>query len=202
MELVAALELAVSAQIAAASSSWSIRYVLGVARFMIGASARFNDIQHCCPKDIRATSNSIEVVAWQTKTTSVTKAQSKPCILICPQLSFSGQPWWVDFLKMMKVMSEHPTLQEMDYLLPTLGREGTGFIQRPGGYDRCLRWFRSSLASIGVDQELASSLSWHPCRVFIPHWAFQIGLPKDQRQYLGNWANENMADVYTGKSGT
>ena len=34
-------------------------------------------------------------------------------------------------------------------------------------------------------------------RVFIPDCAFQAQVPKDQRQYLGNWSSTEVADVYT-----
>jgi len=197
VELVAAMELGAAGAVGPERSSWSTRYILAIARFMVGASARFNDIQHCCPREVRVTSNSIEMVAWQSKTTSVAKPQSKPCVLICPQLSFSGAKWWLDLLKMLRSLTDHPTLGDMDYLLPTIGRDSSGIIQRPGSYERCLKWFRSSLITIGISGEKANSISWHSCRVFIPHWAFQVGISKDQRQYLGNWSNESTADVYT-----
>lgn len=31
----------------------------------------------------------------------------------------------------------------------------------------------------------------------IPDCAFQLGVPRTQRQYLGNWLTESTADVYT-----
>ena len=34
-------------------------------------------------------------------------------------------------------------------------------------------------------------------RVFMPDCAFQAHIPRDQRQYLGNWFKESTADVYT-----
>ena len=40
-------------------------------------------------------------------------------------------------------------------------------------------------------------LTWHPFRVFMPDCAFQAHVPRDQRQYLGNWMAESTADVYT-----
>jgi hypothetical protein len=40
-------------------------------------------------------------------------------------------------------------------------------------------------------------LSWHSFRVFIPDGAYQLGMPRDQRQYLGNWTTENIADIFT-----
>ena len=34
-------------------------------------------------------------------------------------------------------------------------------------------------------------------RVLVPDCAFQLQIPPDQRQYLGNWMTESTADVYT-----
>ena len=33
--------------------------------------------------------------------------------------------------------------------------------------------------------------------VFIPDCAYQLGIPRAQRQYLGNWQTESTADIYT-----
>ena len=34
-------------------------------------------------------------------------------------------------------------------------------------------------------------------RVFVPDCAYQLGFPRDQRQYLGNWTTETTAGIYT-----
>eukprot|EP00434_Breviolum_minutum_P001097 symbB.v1.2.000961.t1/scaffold39.1/size394969/5 len=49
----------------------------------------------------------------------------------------------------------------------------------------------------GVDQDLVTPLTWHSFRVFIPDCAYQLGIPRAQRQYLGNWQTESTADIYT-----
>ena len=175
---------------------FSSRLIMTVARFMAGSSARFNDIQHCRPKDIRLTSNSLEVTAWQSKTTGLTACSRRPCVLIAPQWSFSGAPWWTCSMTIFKKISEHPKFANMDFLLPTIGRDGRGLIARPCAYSRALRWLRDVLFRFSDDQQ-AATLTWHSMRVFMPDCAFQSGIPRDQRQYLGNWANESTADVYT-----
>ena len=42
-----------------------------------------------------------------------------------------------------------------------------------------------------------ANLTWHSFRVFVPDYAYQLGFPRDQRQYLGNWTTETTADIYT-----
>eukprot|EP00438_Fugacium_kawagutii_P009017 Skav202952 [mRNA] locus=scaffold2274:60:872:+ [translate_table: standard] len=48
-----------------------------------------------------------------------------------------------------------------------------------------------------LSRTLVDPLTWHSFRVFIPDCAFQLGVPRTQRQYLGNWLTESTADVYT-----
>ena len=56
---------------------------------------------------------------------------------------------------------------------------------------------KEALVRQGVDQDLVTPLTWHSFRVFIPDCAYQLGIPRAQRQYLGNWQTESTADIYT-----
>ena len=118
LQLVQALEIGLACQ----GLPWPSRFILGVARFTLGCSARFNDFQHCRPSDVHLTTNTIEVMAWQTKTSSLQGGKRKPSPLIAPQWCFSScaEPWWETVLKMFQRFSSHPSLQEMDYLIPTI----------------------------------------------------------------------------------
>ena len=49
----------------------------------------------------------------------------------------------------------------------------------------------------GAPAKDVAELSWYSFRVFMPDCAFQAHIPRDQRQYLGNWFKESTADVYT-----
>jgi len=66
-----------------------------------------------------------------------------------------------------------------------------------GQADRTLRWLKDALGRRGVPPELFQDLTWHSFRVFIPDCAFQLGISRDQRRYLGKWMTESTADVYT-----
>ena len=57
-------------------------FILGFARFQVGCSARFNDLQHVHPKDLIYTSNTVELTAWQTKTVSAARINRNPVPLI------------------------------------------------------------------------------------------------------------------------
>ena len=98
--------------------------------------------------------------------------------------------WWTR-------LSSHPAFEAIDYLIPTISKDGMGFISRPGQADRTLRWLKDALLRRGVNPEYFHDLTWHSFRVFIPDCAFQLGISRDQRRYLGNWMTESTADVYT-----
>ena len=108
------------------------RYLLSVVRFMVGASARFDDIQHSSPAAMKFTETTCEVLSWQTKTTPAAQIHQKPCPLISPLLSFAKVQWW-DTLKSgcLEIQSLQAADEVADYLLPTISRDRTGIILRP-----------------------------------------------------------------------
>ena len=71
------------------------RYIMAMARFNLACSARFNDVQHTSPQTVKSTSNTLELLAWQTKTTSAVAIKRNPVPLIAPLFSFSGARWWI-----------------------------------------------------------------------------------------------------------
>ena len=168
-------------------------FIMGLVRFQVGCCARFNDMQHTSPGTLKVTTSTIEMMAWQTKTASAFKIKKNPVPLIAPKLSLSGVDWWTDWVETLKTLFALERFQDMDYLIPTLSKDFQGVIPRPGSSDRSLRW----LIRHGVPQELVQPLSWHSFRVFIPDCAYQLGIPRTQRQYLGNWQTESTADIYT-----
>ena len=172
-------------------------FIMGMVRFQVGSSARFNDLQHTSPGTLRITSNTVEMMAWQTKTASAFKIKKNPVPLIAPKLSLSGVDWWSDWVKTLQLLFGTERFSEMDYLIPTLSKDFQGVIPRPGSSDRSLRWLKEALIRQGVKQELVAPLTWHSFRVFIPDCAYQLGIPRAQRQYLGNWQTESTADIYT-----
>ena len=146
---------------------------------------------------VKHTTNTLEFSAWQTKTVSATRIRKHPVPLICPKFSFTGHMWWQPLLTWWTRLSSHPAFEAIDYLIPTISKDGMGFISRPGQADRTLRWLKDALLRRGVDLQHFHDLTWHSFRVFIPDCAFQLGISRDQRRYVGNWMTESTADVYT-----
>ena len=107
-------------------------FILGLVRFQVGCSARFNDLQHTAPSTMKHTTNTLEFSAWQTKTVSATRIRKHPVPLICPKFSFTGHMWWQPLLTWWTRLSSHLAFEAIDYLIPTISKDGMGFISRPG----------------------------------------------------------------------
>ena len=86
--------------------------------------------------------------------------------------------------------------QERLHRHPMAGTTCAGLIPRPSTPERALRWLKDAILRRGVTPGLVKPLSWHSFRVFIPDCAFQMGIPRERRMYLGNWLTESTADVY------
>ena len=142
-------------------------------------------------------SSTVELSAWQTKTVSAFKMKKSPVPLIAPKYSFTGHDWCTPLTIAWRKMHALDAFVNSDYLIPTLSKDGLGLIPRPSSPDRALRWLKAALGRRGLQSHQVDKLSWHSFRVFIPDCAFQLRIPRDQRQYLGNWTTESTADIYT-----
>ena len=49
----------------------------------------------------------------------------------------------------------------------------------------------------GLDQALAQKQTLSGLRVFMADLAYRIQVPRDLRRYIGRWASDSMADIYT-----
>ena len=54
--------------------------------------------------------------------------------------------------------------RKMDYLIPTINKDRTGFIPRPGTPDRSLRWLKDALGKQGAPVKDVAELSWYSFR--------------------------------------
>ena len=86
-------------------------FILGIVRFQVGCSARFNDLQHTAPSTMKHTTNTLEFAAWQTKTVSATRIRKHPVPLICLKFSFTGHMWWQPLLTWWTRLSVTPGLR-------------------------------------------------------------------------------------------
>ncbi|CAE8639058.1 unnamed protein product [Polarella glacialis] len=130
-----------------------------------------------------------------TKTVSVNPREVVP--LIAPLHSFIGIPWWETIERFVKLFSSNNNFSNMDYLLLMIAKDRTGFIPRPMTNATGLRWIRTVLIKLGAPNAQVEKLTWPSFRVFFTDWAFQAGISRDRRRYIGRWANEITADTYT-----
>lgn len=121
-------------------------FILGIVRFQLGCSARFNDLQHVHPSNLQVTTETIELQAWQTKTISASKIKRQPAPLICPKYSFSGKDWWGGLVSIIRKLVKLPQFKDVDFLIPTIAKDFGAVIARPSTPDRGLRWLKDALA--------------------------------------------------------
>ena len=172
------------------------QYICGV----VACSARFNDLQHTIPTAYKFHGGTIELQAWQSKTVSAFRSKKSPVPLLAPTYSFTGRDWWTPLMRTWDKMKDLEKFKDLDYIIPTLSKDSTGIIPRPSAADGALRWLKAALHrnwSTVSSPDILHKLTWHSFRVFVPDCAYQLGFPRDQRQYLGNWTTETTADIYT-----
>jgi hypothetical protein len=97
----------------------------------------------------------------------------------------------------VKLFSSNNNFSNMEFLLPMVTKDRTGFIRRPMTNAAGLRWIRTALIRLGAPNAQVEKLTWPSFRVFFADWAFQAGISRDRRRYIGRWASEATADDYT-----
>ena len=134
----------------------------------------------------------MELKAWQTKTVSAARINRNPVPLIAPKYSFTGILWWTTWVASVRRLVAEEALQDMDYLLPTVSKDFAGLIEtfHTGKAFEMAQGCDSpsgSFPGIGEAADVALIPSVHP------DCAFQMGIPRDRRMYLGNWLTESTA---------
>eukprot|EP00971_Amphidinium_carterae_P341191 6479873-Amphidinium_carterae.1 len=177
------------------STTWVGRLGAGHFRFLLGASARFDDGQHTRGDSMLTTPSTIEFSAWQTKTMRIARARSQILPLICPLVSFSKHKWWTTYMLELGRLRE--LLPERDFLLPTPSLAFESFQAAPCGRTQALKWLRSLLQEGGLSSAEVGTITLPSLRVFAADLAYAAGISRDSRRYLGRWAEAQTADVYT-----
>ena len=130
-------------------------------------------VQHVRPEELRTTSNTIELQAWQTKVARAARIRAKPVPLICPKYSFCGAPWYLQFVSTVRKLSVLKAFEGMDYLLPTISKDFAGLIPRgtePSGGSKMLSdvggWLRN------MSRPLLGTPSRSSFRIVPSSWGF------------------------------
>ncbi len=190
MDVIHALERAT------ATGTTADRYAAGIFRFQLGSSGRFNDLMHAAMNRLRFLTETTEAPMWQTKTDTIDN-NSKIIPLISPNHSFTGILWWNNLENIMKNILKDESFKNADYLLATPDKTRTRILPQPITYGKALTWLRAILHTQQVDAQHINRTTLHSLRLWMAEAAFQHNIPREQRRYIGRWANENTADVYT-----
>ena len=189
MEVIVALEKASKEE-----ALWLDRWFASGLRHVAGASGRFNDYIHTHSDSFIDSDKTLELSAWQTKVTDLLD-KKRPMPLIAPKVSFSGVVWWVTFsdgmVHLVKLMGPR------DFVFPCPNRDHTGVTPEPLRNTKALSWYRDILKRQGVAPEIIAQMTLSGLRVFMADLAYRLQIPRDLRRYIGRWATDSMADVYT-----
>ena len=99
---------------------------------MLAISARFNDIQRVAPASVKELPATVEAEAWQTKTTRMTSKKQRPMVLVGPKISILvASCLWKPMMDTTKIFRENEDFKHMDFLVPAVARDRSGFIPRP-----------------------------------------------------------------------
>jgi hypothetical protein len=165
-----------------------------VGRHAMGASGRFNDYQHASSTTYKDGPKTTDMEAWQTKVTDLL-TKTRPMPLIAPKISFTGIEWWVTLTEFLKTIQK--LMGHRDYIMPAPTADRKGFRKEPLKSGTALTWYRRVLVQGGLTATEAKKQTMSGWRVFMPELAYQAGISRDRRRYLGRWLNEDMADHYT-----
>ena len=169
--------------------------------------------------------HTLEFTAWQTKVKNKT-ACHKPQPMVAAKVAFwdgkipdktpkkateawttclppnkMESAWWTpleEFTKMRNKAAEDNESATSDFLLPAPSKNRERFTPRPCANAQALKWLRALLKESGmVEDHDISAVTLASFRVFLSNLAHSINISKERRQWLGKWADENMADTYT-----
>ena len=189
MEVIMALEKASAEELL-----WLDRWFSSALRHVTGASGRFNDYIHTHSSSFEESDRTLELRAWQTKVTDLLdKKRQMP--LIAPKVSFSGTPWWTTFSEGMKHLEK--LMGPRDFVIPAPNRDHTGVLPAPLRNSKALNWYREILRRQKIPNETVMKMTLSGLRVFMADLAYRIQVPRDLRRYIGRWASDSMADIYT-----
>ena len=163
-------------------------------RHEVGASGRQNDYQHSNPDTHISTAKTSEITAWQTKVSDLLD-RKREMPLIAPKTTFSGIEWWLTWEEGLEWLAK--LLGPRDYIFPTPNRSRTGVKPTPLKSGTAIKWYRDLLIAGGLDRAKAMLQTLSGLRVFMPEQAYQAGISRDKRRYLGRWMKEDTADIYT-----
>ena len=175
-------------------SLFADRFLIRHCLFLVCSVARYSDGQHISPSRLRKKNDGIAAEAWATKVSGLGKSRGVlPFWAPDKPFGIEDNDIWGSY------MNDHKSLGflERDFLLPKPNSSRTGFSMRPCPNSTALRWLRSVLLEVGVEEDTALKITLASFRVTVPDLAYQGGVPSSVRVFLGRWTSESMADRYT-----
>ena len=159
---------------------------------------RFSDHRGLKPTDITVKGNSLAARLTRSKTTGDDKDVAFRMVHIADCCFFSSPSWLSTGWSLLNSLADFPR----DFLLPAPASNCQGCLRHELRYDIGFSMQQRVLTALhfGTTALLSRSVAafWtpHSARSFLPSATAALGVPKEQRDYLGGWSAQG-SDRYT-----
>ena len=177
-----------------------LRFIAWVMLVASWTALRVDDIQGVLPETLRLSKRGFSARLSRSKTTGAGKLHGQLAIFIHREVTLSG----IDWMQIgMSFTTDESFIYPRDYLVPQHNDNWTAFypklVEPPAlanlmrlvlgriGTPRYQDSWRSNMAMLLVPDDLKLFWTGHSARHVLNQAALVLGVPKDQRDYLGRW---------------
>ena len=159
---------------------------------------RFSDHRGLKPSDVQVTGNTMAAELTRSKTTGDDKDVAFRMVHISSCCYVVSPSWPSTGLTLLKSIADFPR----DFLLPAPASNCNGCLRKELRYDIGSAMQNGILSSLqfngqsSLTRSTPSLCAPHSARSFLPSATAALGVPKDQRDYLGGWSAQG-SDSYT-----
>ena len=159
---------------------------------------RFSDHRGLKPSDVQVTGNTMAAKLTRSKTTGDDKDVAFRMVHISSWCFLSAPSWLSTGWALLKSLADFPR----DFLLPAPSSNCSGCLQKELRYDIGSAMQNRVLSSLwfadqnSLTRSVAAFWTPHSARAFLPSATAALGVPKEQRDYLGGWSAQG-SDNYS-----
>ena len=158
---------------------------------------RFDDHRGIKPEDVSFIGGSMSALLTRSKTLGSDRAVNSRRVYVNSCSSFQKREWLEEGWRVLRTAADH----ERDYLLTAPSTNCNGCLRAELRYDSAFAIQNRVLHSLQKEENSVfskvSTTFWtpHSARAFMPSNTKALGVPKEERDYLGGWSARD-SDVW------
>ena len=192
--------IALEVSVLDAASSLFARVISWVILLQHWMALRADDVQWLDPGRMTLTASGLAGVLRRTKTTGPGRRAREVPVYVCREVSLSGNDW---LQAGFNLFHRQEVYWERSYFIPFPSADWSAGVKKhlsPEMLNVCIKKVLSELRTpvrgertwkkgdVGlIAQELLSFWSGHSARHWLPSWAANLGVSKQDRDFLGRW---------------